>query len=702
MTLYRKLSLTVKFVLVVCLIIVSIFFVSLVANLLNLRSVSVSNGELEAEVAGRSYAETFKNSIVETESIAKLFTEVLLESRKQGTQKREDVISTMITMLENRPELLGISTLWEPNAFDQNDKANVNKMPYDDDTGRFLPYVYRNEGAIEVESLKDYNVEGVGDYYLSPRESKKITYLEPYTYETATGTEYMISVITPILDDTGAFLGIVSIDISLSYLQEEAFKYKPLGGYVSLISPSGKYATNPNDTASILQDFGDTEEKMALWQQVKKGENLKGYTINSTGEEVLRTFVPISMPDSDEIWYTQAAVPKVTIMADFERAKIQSFMIMLIGMLILGVIIFLQLRIMVIRPLRVLSEKLQYMSQGDLTQTLMIRNGDEFGIMASNFNEMIHKLRDMFGLVADLSMSVGATSEELTASAEQTGIAAESIAVSIGRVAEGAQHQNDYAGDSSRAMDELTLGVQRIAKSSSAVSTTAEEVTNQTKSGSTQLQLAVSQMAELKLSVDETSMAIERLGERSVQISGIIGLISNISKQTNLLALNAAIEASRAGEHGRGFAVVASEIRMLADQSKQAASQVADLVQDVVLDTNKAAQAMAIGNENVLLGVKSVTDSELLFSSILGEMTQVSSQIQEVSAAAQQMSASTEQITVSITQLATLAEEASSDSQNVAAASEEQLASMEEISASAESLSSMVQELLGKLAYFKV
>lgn len=212
----------------------------------------------------------------------------------------------------------------------------------------------------------------------------------------------------------------------------------------------------------------------------------------------------------------------------------------------------------------------------------------------------------------------------------------------------------------------------------------------------------MNQMSELKLSVDETSLAIERLGERSAQISGIIGLISNISKQTNLLALNAAIEASRVGEHGRGFAVVASEIRMLADQTKKAAEQVTALVEDVVQDTNQASQAMAVGNEKVILGVQSVSDSDLLFTSILTEMTQVTDQIQEVSAAAQQMTAGTEQISVTVKQLADLASEASSDSQSVAAASEEQLASMEEISASSESLSSMVQDLLDKLSYFKI
>ena len=62
-------------------------------------------------------------------------------------------------------------------------------------------------------------------------------------------------------------------------------------------------------------------------------------------------------------------------------------------------------------------------------------------------------------------------------------------------------------------------------------------------------------------------------------------MINNISERTHILALNASMHAASAGEAGRGFAVVADEVQRLAENAREATSQIGTLVNNIQIET---------------------------------------------------------------------------------------------------------------------
>ncbi|MBI3188783.1 MAG: methyl-accepting chemotaxis protein, partial [Gammaproteobacteria bacterium] len=92
--------------------------------------------------------------------------------------------------------------------------------------------------------------------------------------------------------------------------------------------------------------------------------------------------------------------------------------------------------------------------------------------------------------------------------------------------------------------------------------------------------------------ISETEKRIKRLGERSQEITGIVNLINSIAERTHILALNASMHAASAGEAGRGFAVVADEVQRLAENARQATSEISTLVNNIRIETSDAVSTM--------------------------------------------------------------------------------------------------------------
>ncbi|MEQ1630610.1 MAG: PAS domain-containing methyl-accepting chemotaxis protein [Gallionella sp.] len=142
---------------------------------------------------------------------------------------------------------------------------------------------------------------------------------------------------------------------------------------------------------------------------------------------------------------------------------------------------------------------------------------------------------------------------------------------------------------------------------------TAYEISQETErlssNGESVILQAIEKMHALSGSVGESSQQVQRLGDKTTQITSIVNTIKEIADQTNLLALNAAIEAARAGESGRGFAVVADEVRKLSERTSSSTTEIAKMIVNIQAESRTVMGCMVSSLAEVEQGVQLANDA---------------------------------------------------------------------------------------------
>lgn len=358
----------------------------------------------------------------------------------------------------------------------------------------------------------------------------------------------------------------------------------------------------------------------------------------------------------------------------------------------------------IIKPINVLNQELTQLAQngGDLTQTIHVTSKDEIGDLANAVNQFLGDLRGIMIQVLNCSSNMAASTQQLSASAGESAQASNQVAIAISQVASGADKQVNTVTSTSAIVDQISSTIQQAASNASAVAVMADKTAITANEGGKAINQAVTQMSSIDEAVTNSAQVVTKLGQRSQEIGQIIDTIAGIAGQTNLLALNAAIEAARAGEQGRGFAVVAEEVRKLAEQSQNAAHQIAELIGEIQGDTDKAVSAMQEGTRVVKIGTEVVNTAGYSFNEITTHIEQLSQRVREISEAIHLMSDSSQQIVASINDVQQVSKDTAAQTQTVSAATEEQSAATEEIAAASQSLAKLAESLTQTVVKFKV
>ncbi len=300
---------------------------------------------------------------------------------------KDEILNLLRSSVENNPEIYGAAIAFKPYGFDK-------------ESLYFAPYFYKDKYRVGFTYLggEDYQYF-YRDWYQMPKELNTAVWSEPY-YDEGGGNIIMSTYSVPFYKETGGkreFMGVVTADISLSWLQDIVSSIKIADtGYGFLISRNGTIVTHPHNGLimhetifSVAEARQDKLLRRTGKNMIKGGSGFTPFTSIVTGKKCWMAYAPI--PSAQ--WSLGVLFPQNELMADIIKLNRVVFGLGVLGFLFLLVIIVF-ISGAITRPLRSLARATKDIAKGNLDFKLpAIRSRDEAGRLAESFIYMKDALK---------------------------------------------------------------------------------------------------------------------------------------------------------------------------------------------------------------------------------------------------------------------------------------------------------------------
>jgi methyl-accepting chemotaxis protein len=593
------------------------------------------------------------------ENIRKNLRELNISTNQGIAEKVDNQVRRNLESLDLLPksaDILAMDKFQQERALRKLAEGRFNTIYFTDGTGAMTFTTDPNQIGVSAADMTWYTEAMKGNSYISNATVDEVT-RQPFIY-----------VSTPVLDQNQKPAAVIGAKMDLNYMQQ-LVKEAKIGehGIAYIVDKNGIVLAHRDFKEKVLSVYNAAENKIKGAQNIVDG--ISGATIytDDKGNEVYGVFTQIpssgwglitELPVSEAMQPVKEATDKITWMAIF------AFILAVIGSLVLA--------FMITKPLKDMAKVASLVKSGDLRERIKVTAKDEIGDLQIAFNQMTDSLSVVLREVGVAVEEVTDMSYKLSDGVQISSAATQQISAIVESVAEGAQSQIKSVNTTADITREITEGV------------------------------VVEKIIGIKNNVVSSAKLVEKLGNKSAEVTGMVKVIRDIAGKTNMLALNAAIEAARAGEAGKGFAVVANEIRNLAEQTREASKNIETLLIEIKKETDYTVTSMNQGLIEVEAGTVAISATYSTFNKIIEEIHIVAGDINTVSESVLELKGETDRILNSIDEINEIAETTSLGTQSVLAGTEEQASSMQEINSLASGLSDMAITLKNIILKFKI
>lgn len=357
------------------------------------------------------------------------------------------------------------------------------------------------------------------------------------------------------------------------------------------------------DAAKVGDEFADSYAEL---EPVFGGkEYIQDYIDHTEDGDLITVYKPIEDNAGNVVAILGCDYDASSIAAELQKAVVQTLQIggicLILAILILTIIVS-----RITKGLMQVNAKIYDLvhNEGDLTQKLDVRSGDELELIAGNVNELLAYIRKIMIGISSGSMRLMSSSRKMVDHLSSADESITDVSATMQEMSAAMEETTSSLNQITEAIDEIYSSVERIAGSADAGKVSSQEMESRA-SGANDAAAEGEKKANIETEKMAASLNEKIAKSKSVeQIEILTSNIIEITEQTNLLALNASIEAARAGEAGRGFAVVADEIGKLAGNSADAAAKIRQVSAEVI----QAVDELAEGSQQMIEFVRNSTE----------------------------------------------------------------------------------------------